>query len=602
MVPIILASDKTHLTVGTGNKEMHPLLLSIANIHAGVRMKASSSAFVLTAYLPIPKFLDVPLPIQSLLSARVYHYCIKMVTRGLHAAGSADGVPIPMSDPTGCIRRAHTPLVSHIADLPEQRIIAGVLSNQSPTSTATHSEFGNDQSTTPHPRRTRVHTLANVTRVSASTPVDDLLAYIKHSAEYGLIGVHQLFWECWGDADPADVLTPDALHSWHKFFFDHIRKWVINIIGGAELDRRMAALQPCVGVRHWPHGVSTLKQLTGREHRDLEKILVAVIAGAVTPEVLRTVRSITEFIFGAQGLLIHEEQRFALLLAMSEFHHYKDAVIKEGGRKGKNGSLLHFHIPKLEAMGAVVESIRRMGASYQHTSDITEKCHTLVCKQPYNESNRREYHGQMVRNLTRKEKIRFFNLYITMRTTGPNLVNIMVDEASALADHFPETTWLSQVLPADEVRSVSNCRSHPTNLFSKDKRYLSNDRSTAFTVALRPHHKLDVEDAVQIYSLTDLRAACGDFFSGQDYSARNGQRRSHAHCSLPFTAVHTWNNFRMQQASTQDARVLLPPRTVQALQPSMPLMPYGRCNTVIVDDPSGTLTSSDSERESSLFI
>ncbi|KAI5988373.1 hypothetical protein EDD15DRAFT_2172578, partial [Pisolithus albus] len=33
---VIGASDKTPLTIGTGNKEMHPLLLSLANIHAGV--------------------------------------------------------------------------------------------------------------------------------------------------------------------------------------------------------------------------------------------------------------------------------------------------------------------------------------------------------------------------------------------------------------------------------------------------------------------------------------------------------------------------------------------------------------------------------------
>ncbi|KJA17834.1 hypothetical protein HYPSUDRAFT_145923, partial [Hypholoma sublateritium FD-334 SS-4] len=33
---IILASDKTPLTIGTGNREMHPVLLSIANIDAGV--------------------------------------------------------------------------------------------------------------------------------------------------------------------------------------------------------------------------------------------------------------------------------------------------------------------------------------------------------------------------------------------------------------------------------------------------------------------------------------------------------------------------------------------------------------------------------------
>jgi hypothetical protein len=41
MLGVIAASDKTPLTIGTGNREMHPVLLSLANIEAGVRMKAT---------------------------------------------------------------------------------------------------------------------------------------------------------------------------------------------------------------------------------------------------------------------------------------------------------------------------------------------------------------------------------------------------------------------------------------------------------------------------------------------------------------------------------------------------------------------------------
>jgi hypothetical protein len=52
----------------------------------------------------------------------------------------------------------------------------------------------------------------------------------------GLNGVHQPFWGNWGNADPSIFLTPDALHVWHKFFFDHPLKWIINIMGGEELD------------------------------------------------------------------------------------------------------------------------------------------------------------------------------------------------------------------------------------------------------------------------------------------------------------------------------------------------------------------------------
>ena len=41
-----------HLTVGMGNKSMHLLLLSLANIHSSIHMKAMSNAFALVAYIP----------------------------------------------------------------------------------------------------------------------------------------------------------------------------------------------------------------------------------------------------------------------------------------------------------------------------------------------------------------------------------------------------------------------------------------------------------------------------------------------------------------------------------------------------------------------
>lgn len=92
-------------------------------------------------------------------------------------------------------------------------------------------------SVTPHPCHTYIHALANITCVDARVaPGDDIAAYLKVSVEYGISGVEHPYWEVWGAADPSIVITPDVLHVWHKLYFDHVRKWVINIIGGPELD------------------------------------------------------------------------------------------------------------------------------------------------------------------------------------------------------------------------------------------------------------------------------------------------------------------------------------------------------------------------------
>ncbi|KAG2047312.1 hypothetical protein BDR06DRAFT_864908, partial [Suillus hirtellus] len=56
LIGTILSSDKTNISMMTGGRVTHPLLLSLANIHMSTQLKSSSNAFFLTALLPIPKF------------------------------------------------------------------------------------------------------------------------------------------------------------------------------------------------------------------------------------------------------------------------------------------------------------------------------------------------------------------------------------------------------------------------------------------------------------------------------------------------------------------------------------------------------------------
>jgi Plavaka transposase len=53
-VPIILGSDKTTVSVATGNNEYYPLYMSIGNVHNNVR-RAHRNALTLIGFLAIPK-------------------------------------------------------------------------------------------------------------------------------------------------------------------------------------------------------------------------------------------------------------------------------------------------------------------------------------------------------------------------------------------------------------------------------------------------------------------------------------------------------------------------------------------------------------------
>ena len=92
---------------------------------------------------------------------------------------------------------------------------------------------------------------------------------------YRLNGVNLPFWCDWmlpnGTLpNPSQVFPVEILHHLHKSFWDHNVKWILQAIGDAELDLRFSLLQPQSGYRHFPSGISSLKQVTGHEHRDIQ--------------------------------------------------------------------------------------------------------------------------------------------------------------------------------------------------------------------------------------------------------------------------------------------------------------------------------------------
>ena len=54
---VILSSDKTTISIMTGNQVAYPLLISLANIKKDYRLKNSNNAFQILALLPVAKFI-----------------------------------------------------------------------------------------------------------------------------------------------------------------------------------------------------------------------------------------------------------------------------------------------------------------------------------------------------------------------------------------------------------------------------------------------------------------------------------------------------------------------------------------------------------------
>ena len=77
----MLSSDKTHLTVGQGDKECHAVYLSCGNIKKALQSKVGAHCWMMIAQVPIAKF--EPSELQGILTNRLLHCCLDIILANL---------------------------------------------------------------------------------------------------------------------------------------------------------------------------------------------------------------------------------------------------------------------------------------------------------------------------------------------------------------------------------------------------------------------------------------------------------------------------------------------------------------------------------------
>ena len=162
-------------------------------------------------------------------------------------------------------------------------------------------------------------------------------SYIRRAVTYRLNGVHRPFWRDWPLSDPSKFFMPEPLHHWHKMFWDHDARWCINAVGHDKIDFHFYILHPQTGYQQFPEGISKLKQVTGREHRDIQRYIISVIADAVSPNFLIAVRALADFRYLAQAPKISDTFCTKINEAIQEFYGHKNTIISSGARTSTIG-------------------------------------------------------------------------------------------------------------------------------------------------------------------------------------------------------------------------------------------------------------------------
>ncbi|KAJ7484562.1 hypothetical protein FB451DRAFT_1555053 [Mycena latifolia] len=392
-VPIILGSDKTTVSVATGQNEYYPLYMSNGLVYNGVR-RAHRNAVTLIGFLAIPKTDRENQDSAEFRTFRrnLFHGSLRHILQSLKPGMTVPEVAL-FADGHYC--RVVYGLGPYIADYPKQVLLACVVQGWCARCTASNKDLDG-----PSGRRSQSHT-------------EMLFDVFDHGTmwdEYGVVpDVLPFTWD-FPRADIYELLSPDLLHQVIKGTFkDHLVTWVGEYLESehgkakakkimADIDRRIAAVPPFPGLRRFPEGRG-FKQWTGDDSKALMKVYLPAIEGHVPAQMLRAFSAFLDFCYLVRRNVVDEATLTAIDAALARYH--RERVIFTESGVCPNG----FCLPRQHSLTHYRYLIQQFGAPNGLCSSITESKHIKAVKQPWRRSSRFEALSQMLTINDRLDKL-----------------------------------------------------------------------------------------------------------------------------------------------------------------------------------------------------
>jgi hypothetical protein len=189
--------------------------------------------------------------------------------------------------------------------------------------------------------------------------------------------------------------------------------WCDYFLHPSELDTQIKSLPPCFGVRHFQKGWSELSQISGRERKEMARILLGCLVRKVPRRVILVYHSLLDFIYLAQ-YSTHDDHTLGYLQEALDAFHKNKIVLKELGVRE------HFNIPKIHILAHYINSICMFGATDNYNTEAFEHLHIDFAKEAWRATNKRDERPQMASWLDRYEKVSSFQLYLDSLEATPN--------------------------------------------------------------------------------------------------------------------------------------------------------------------------------------
>ena len=403
MVPVIVSSDKTQLTLFRG-KSAYPVYLTIGNIPKDIRRKPSRRAQMLLAYIPTTKLGGIANQTgRRRAIANLYHSCMQVILGPITTVGE---IGIAMMSGDGVWRRCHPIFASFVGDYPEQVLVTCTYNGRCPKCLVPPDDLGSFSR----------FPLRDYDKARDAYLLADGDAHAFHLAcrEAGQKPVFHPFWEFLPLTNVFLSITPDILHQLLQGIFKHLVAWLLNTFGPIEIDARCRSLPPNHHVTAFAKGISRLSRVSGKEHKNMSRILVGLIMdlpvpdGQVSPRIIAAVRALLDFLYLAQ-FPSHTTTTMARLEdALTRFHTNKDVFVDLGVRK-------HFNLPKIHSLIHYSASIRLFGTTDNYNTEQTERLHIDLTKDAYRATNHKDEYSQMTTWLERREKVQVHYSFIKWR-------------------------------------------------------------------------------------------------------------------------------------------------------------------------------------------